>query len=420
MKLEEVKKIFEQKAIAGFRMLLFGLGKSCDNGDLFPVEINSDLQNAFLRLLEHPAPKEELQSEGFLWSDEILGRNESKTEDEMSECEFAESHFYTLLNADTHYQTPRRAVQHIKNCSKCKKRLDQYHDILLEPDNLDEKQAFRIEETIARLVQHFSFLDKKVDCQTTRRFLPQLADAELPILIPTPISVHAEQCPLCERALEMIRQLKLDSHQLGEVAELYSATTDYEQLKGLAGQLQFDGITGENLKEVRKALYCITEYKESGITTLYELGETPEKLKAAKTRGIYAEWCTDYNANMYEEWPLKVDVGCYWAKPTVASLSGRMDIKDIIAPAFAHINECEQCKDDIGTLQELNLELEHYEVLAEFYWKFRNMPKVPPLDPNESLSIHQDIVSPGVMDRRRVVIFSSLRFGSIWSRFQNL
>ena len=202
MKLEEVKKIFEEKAIAGFRILLFGLGKSRNNGDLFPVEINSDLQNAFLRLLEHPAPAEELQLEGFLWPDEILGKNEHKAEDEMSECEFAESHFYTLLNADTHYQTPCRAVQHIKNCSKCKKRLDQYHDILLEPNNLDERQACRINETTARLVQHFSFLDTKVDCQTARRFLPQLADTELPILIPTPISVHAVLSKDCKASLK--------------------------------------------------------------------------------------------------------------------------------------------------------------------------------------------------------------------------
>ena len=71
MKLEEVKKIFEEKAIAGFRILLFGLGKLCNNKDLFPVEINSNLQNAFLSLLEHPAPKEELEAEGFLWPYEI-------------------------------------------------------------------------------------------------------------------------------------------------------------------------------------------------------------------------------------------------------------------------------------------------------------------------------------------------------------
>ncbi len=406
MKLEEVKQIFEGKAIAGFRILLFDLGKSCDNGDIFPVEINSDLQNAFLRLLEHPAPAEELQPKGFLWPDEILGKNENKDEDEMSECEFAESHFYTLLNVDTHYQTPRRAVRHIKNCPKCKKRLEQYHDILLEPNKLDERQAFRIRETTARLVQYFSFLDKKVDCQTARRFLPQLADTELPILIPTPISVHAEQCPQCERTLEMIRQLKLNSRQLGELTEVYSATTDYERLKELAGQLQFDGIMGEDLKELRKALYCITEYKESGTTTLYELGETPEKLKAAKTRDLYAEWCTDYNASMYEEWPLKVEVGCYWARPTVASLSGRMDIKDIVAPAFAHINECEQCKENIALLQELNLEPQHYEVLTEFYWKFRNMPAVPPQDPNDSLSIHQD-------SERITKLFAQMRFSQL-------
>ena len=406
MKLEEVKQIFEQKAIAGFRILLFGLGKSRDNGDLFPVEINSNLQNAFLSLLEHPAPKEELQPEGFLWPDEILGRNDSKDENGMSECEFAEKHFDMLVHADRHYQTPRRVVRHIKNCPKCKKRLEQYHDIVLEPNKLDERQAFRINETTARLVQHFSFLDKKVDCQTTRRFLPQLADTELPILIPTPISVHAEQCPQCERALEMIRQLNLNSQQLGELTEVYSATTDYGRLKELAGQLQLDDITADELKEVRRVLYCIIEYKESGITTLYELGETPEKLKAAKTRDLYAEWCTDYNANMYEGWPLKVDVGCYWARPTVAPLSGRMDIKDIVAPAFAHINECEQCKDDMTLLQQLNLEPEHYEVLAEFYWKFRNMPKVPPQDTNKSLFIHQD-------SKRITKFFAQMRFSQL-------
>ena len=127
-----------------FRILLFGLGKSRNNGDIFPVEINSDLQNAFLSLLEHPAPKEELEAESFLWPDEILGKNENKEGDEMSECEFAENHFDMLIRAETHYQTPRRAVRHIKNCPKCKKRLEQYHDIVLEPNKLDEKRAIRI------------------------------------------------------------------------------------------------------------------------------------------------------------------------------------------------------------------------------------------------------------------------------------
>ncbi len=109
---------------------------------------------------------------------------------------------------------------------------------------------------------------------------------------------------------------------------------------------------------------------------------------------------------MYEEWPLKVEAGCYWARPAVASLSGRMDIKDIIAPAFAHINECEQCKEDIGILQELNLEPEHYEVLAKFYWKFRNMPTVPPHNTDEFLAIHQD-------SERITKLFAQMRFGQL-------
>lgn len=293
MKLEEVKRIFEEKAIGGFRLLLFGLGKSHDNADIFPVEVNSDLQNAFLFLLEHPAPKEQLQDGGFLWLDKTL----DKEGDEMPECEFAENHFHMLLNADTHYQTPRRAVQHIKNCPKCRKRLEQYHDILLEPNNLDERQAFRIRETINRLVQHFSFVGKKVDCKTARKFLPQLADNELPILIPTPISVHVEQCPQCERGLEMIRQLRLDSQQLGEIAQLYSETDNYKQLRGSVDQLQFEGITEEKLKELRKILCCVTEYKESGIVTHYQFCRDAAGNKQARDKG-----------HLYDNWPVIIRV----------------------------------------------------------------------------------------------------------------
>ena len=407
MKLEEVRQIFEAKAIAGFRILLFDLGRSCNNGDIFPVEINSDLQNAFLRLLEHPAPAEELHPQGFLWPDEILGKNESKEEDEMSECEFAESQFYTLLNVDTHYQTPRRAVRHIKNCPKCKKRFEQYHDILLEPNKLDERQAYRIREITARLVQHFSFLDKKVDCQTTRRFLPQLADTELPILIPTPISVHAEQCPQCERNLSIIRHLELNSKQLAGLSQAYSETNT-DRLKKLVDEIHFENIPPEKLKHIRETLYSISEDKESGVTTLYEVGETPKKLKAAKSRDLYAELCENYNAYIPEGWPgRRVAVGCNWAKSTVALVSREVpSVDDIPAPACAHIHRCEQCKQDVKTIQALNLDQERTEALTKFYWKFRYVPEIPPLDPSESFALHEQ-------SERITKTFAQMRFDKL-------
>ena len=170
MKLEEVKQLYEKKGIFFFKMVQFHLGKLHNDEDIFPTESNHIFQSHFLYLLEQPIPVEEVDRPGYLWPIEI------PSESKDPECQFAEDHFLMLVSAETHHQTPRRATRHIKNCPDCKKRFNQYHDIVLEPNKLNEEQTHCVKQVITRLVQHFSFLDRKVDCQTTKQYRSKSID----------------------------------------------------------------------------------------------------------------------------------------------------------------------------------------------------------------------------------------------------
>lgn len=187
-----------------------------------------------------------------------------------NECEFASEHYYDMLNPDTINQIPEDTLVHIANCVHCVKKLAQLHESLSEPTTLSQEESSYIRQMPVQLAKHFSLLEAQVDCRKVKEFLPVLAIPALEIKIPTPITVHLDQCPQCSQDFETLRSLKLDSKQRATLAKFFSKSSFEspaecsdlrESIKAIT-QMRFEHLTADVLRHVclckncRDLLYC--------------------------------------------------------------------------------------------------------------------------------------------------------------------
>ena len=174
------------------------------------------------------------------------------------QCDLASEYYYDMLNPDTMNQVPENIMVHVANCVHCVKKLAQLHESLSEEPPLGPEESFYIRQIPIQLVRHFSLLDTEVDCQTVKGFLPLLVDPELEITIPTPVTVHLDQCPQCSQDFETLRSLKLDSKQLAMLADFFSQgsfqnsaeCSDIRKSIKAVAQMHFEHLTADALKHV--------------------------------------------------------------------------------------------------------------------------------------------------------------------------
>jgi hypothetical protein len=75
---------------------------------------------------------------------------------------------------------------------------------------------------ITNLKLHFAYTGVPVTCRTVKPFLPSLAIPALEVNVPTPITVHLDQCQQCANDLEAIRQLDLTQDQLCRLSQVFA------------------------------------------------------------------------------------------------------------------------------------------------------------------------------------------------------
>jgi hypothetical protein len=137
---------------------------------------------------------------------------------------------------------------------------------------------------IDTLDSHFHWLDEPITCSQVRAFLPGLLDPSVEVRIPTPITVHLDQCPQCASDLQVLRELALGGEQLQRLQRLY----EQEPAGGLLlcrrarfGMEAFvrgslEGIDGEILSHLSTCPRCRADVYERRQTLLNGLGQAPD------------------------------------------------------------------------------------------------------------------------------------------------
>ena len=138
-----------------------------------------------------------------------------------TKCDQAKLYYYDYLHkfkADI----PINISRHIDECTLCQNEIRRLEQIIIKDENGHEglKQIDSIIATSLRL--HFAFENTMVTCQTIRPFLPSLAAPLLKIRIPTPITVHIDNCQTCKENLQKIQCLDLSLKQLFVLGQIFA------------------------------------------------------------------------------------------------------------------------------------------------------------------------------------------------------
>jgi hypothetical protein len=190
--------------------------------------------------------------------------------DPNSTCEQAKAHYYEYLFGDTKECVSTHMLGHIDRCSSCQAEVRRLKVILAEGEEQtagSDRQATTAITTYMRF--HFVYLRAFVDCKILKLFLPSLAIPALEVSVPTPITVHLDNCQKCTSDLKAIRRLKLTSKQLGRLGQLFAEEpgidahicSEAQNAIASVGAMVFEGASAEILRhlcvcpECRKLLY---------------------------------------------------------------------------------------------------------------------------------------------------------------------
>jgi hypothetical protein len=179
-------------------------------------------------------------------------------------CHEAEEYYYALLCHDD-VAVPEAIARHVESCSFCLQQIHRLRDMLSQAgDPADPSGGPGDEGALEALSRQFEFLGEPVRCSHVKAFLPELPVPSPPVRIPTPITVHVENCPRCTQDLASIRELGLTAGQLRRLGRLYDQSPihgpspdehTYATAAALA-VLSLDGTAPEDLDHVSRCPQC--------------------------------------------------------------------------------------------------------------------------------------------------------------------
>jgi hypothetical protein len=135
----------------------------------------------------------------------------------------AAEYYYDIV-ARHEMGVPDSVCSHVRECSFCQRQIRQLKGLLAEMRDGYGLTLDRMgRDIIAILNLHFQHLGERVTCSRVKPFLPGLLIPTRQIRIPTPITVHVDQCPDCAEDLALLRSLGLEPAQLERLSRFYGA-----------------------------------------------------------------------------------------------------------------------------------------------------------------------------------------------------
>jgi len=136
-------------------------------------------------------------------------------------CRNAEPYYYDFLLAPNSPAVPDSVADHISKCAYCQAAVRRLDGVLAEPESDSATDGPNNDAgLIDALSLHFEYIGEYVTCAQVKPFLPALSMPSAQIRIPTPITVHLDNCPQCAADLEAIGGLNLDAEQLARLSRL--------------------------------------------------------------------------------------------------------------------------------------------------------------------------------------------------------
>lgn len=135
---------------------------------------------------------------------------------------------------------------------------------------------------------HLHYNGKPVNCSITRSFLPTFLVESMRITVPTPITVHLDNCEQCRETLAIIKFLDLEDNHLRQLSMLFSynlannriSCSEAEAYIGNFVDLDWNGINTETLKHLstcpdcQKKIYKTRQNKISDYRTGFDSSES--------------------------------------------------------------------------------------------------------------------------------------------------
>lgn len=142
--------------------------------------------------------------------------------DGSESCRDAEVYYHDYMQDPCDPCVPRSVVVHIESCVHCQRRIRAFRRALGALDDRPE-QALSEKDShlIAELQSQFEHIDEPLACSDVKPFLCRLLSTSVRIRIPTPVTVHVDQCPPCSDDLDSLRQLSLGADQLARLGRLF-------------------------------------------------------------------------------------------------------------------------------------------------------------------------------------------------------
>jgi len=140
-----------------------------------------------------------------------------------SSCRDAEPYYYDFQLDPSNPAIPDSIARHIKNCAYCQSAVRRLEGLLAESEGGSTTDRPQNDAgLIDTLSLHFEHIDENVLCADVKPFLPALSMPSQQIRIPTPITVHLDNCPQCAADLDAIGDLNLRADQLARLSGLLS------------------------------------------------------------------------------------------------------------------------------------------------------------------------------------------------------
>ena len=236
-------------------------------------------------------------------------------------CEKASVFYYDYLRGARLCRVEPEISHHIERCTFCQGEIERLKAILVEPTNqtVTEKTNQRDTQVTTILASHFDLMNKEVTCGVAKRFMPSLASLSFDIKIPTPITVHIENCDLCRHDLDAIRKLNLTHEQFAHLGQVIAEHNGERELsEELIKSLALPALDNDALA----VLKCIIERKESGVVTEYI---TKRQVSIKFSEGLY---------NDYKNLPVEIVIHNR-QKETM----GRIDLTRSLSDRRGHIRQ---------------------------------------------------------------------------------
>jgi len=211
-------------------------------------------------------------------------------------CKQAELYYYDFLFGQNSESIPQFIIDHVNQCHNCSEKINRLKEVLSLIENGIDPESLA---AASWLKLHFAYIGRKVTCKIAKPFLPGFLEPALEIKIPTPITVHLDNCPQCREDLETIHRLNLSHKQLSRLSRLFAEKPGEDNVSCSQAQNAIPAVVSMNFNETSKELLKHLCICPDCINAIYQRRETVRNKYLHTSKKPKMFLCEEISANDY-------------------------------------------------------------------------------------------------------------------------